>query len=227
MLRNILPLCLLPILVSAQYGYNTDSSPTPTGSSVKAAPSAPPDTTGQINVDVFFQGNYTFHPNNFTAPKGTNVTFYIPNSGFDHSVTQSSFASPCTHLTSADNSTVGFDSGLTSAKQFTITITDDTKPIWFHCKQVQHCGLGMVGAINAPTTGNNTFEAFMAAALAIGMNEPMEPDNGFVSGGVNAVATAPAVATAGASSSSNGGFTNIPTHVGILVLSALMAIMMM
>jgi hypothetical protein len=66
--------------------------------------------------------------------------------------------------------------------------------VWFFCKYGEHCGFGMVGyvlllscfpplqlwrhvpviyfcsAINAPITGN-TFEAFLAAAKAIGSSE--------------------------------------------------------
>lgn len=62
--------------------------------------------------------------------------------------------------------------------------------------------MGMVGSINAPSTGN-TFDAFKAAALAIGSSETTEPDSGFVSGGVNAQATAsPTAASAAAASSS-------------------------
>ena len=34
-----------------------------------------------------------------------------------------------------------------------------------------HCGMGMVGSINAPTSGNNTHDAFVAAAKAIGASE--------------------------------------------------------
>jgi hypothetical protein len=36
--------------------------------------------------------------------------------------------------------------------------------------QLGHCGMGMVGSINAPTTGN-TYESFLAAAQAIGSSE--------------------------------------------------------
>jgi hypothetical protein len=89
---------------------------------------------------------------------------------------------------------------LQKAKQFTITITDDSKPIWFHCKEPTHCGQGMVGSINAPGTGN-TFDNFKAAALAIGTSEPVETDTGFVSGGVNAQATASPAATGSGSGS--------------------------
>ena len=37
--------------------------------------------------------------------------------------------------------------------------------------KVFHCGMGMVGSINAPTSGNNTHDAFVAAAKAIGASE--------------------------------------------------------
>ncbi|GJJ10764.1 hypothetical protein Clacol_004992 [Clathrus columnatus] len=49
-------------------------------------------------------------------------------------------------------------------------VVNDTKPIWVYCKQPgppAHCGQGMVFAANAPQVGN-TFDAFQAAALAIG-----------------------------------------------------------
>ncbi|KAG6844486.1 hypothetical protein H0H87_006560 [Tephrocybe sp. NHM501043] len=123
---------LLPALAVAQYG-NPDPSPTSTSPAV--VPSAPADTDGHRNVDVAFQNQFVFHPNNFTALNGTQITFWFPNTGLDHSVTQSSFAAPCTYLAASSNTSAGFDSGLQSAKTFTITIVDDTKPIWFHCKQ--------------------------------------------------------------------------------------------
>jgi hypothetical protein len=73
--------------------------------------------------------------------------------------------------------------------QFTINITND-QPIWFHCKQLLHCGMGMVGSINAPTNGTNTFAAFQQAALNIGSNEVEQTSGGAVTGGVNGIATA-------------------------------------
>ena len=44
--------------------------------------------------------------------------------------------------------------------------------IAYFCKFPGHCGLGMVGTINAQTSGNNSFEAYQAAAQALGANEP-------------------------------------------------------
>lgn len=117
------------------------------------------------------------------------LTDLFASGGVPHSVTQSSFANPCTPLAAANGSGPGFDSGLQQAKQFSITITDDSTrmflvfyvykkraeasslAIWFHCKQQTHCGLGMVGAINAPASGQFSFSAFQSAAKAIGSNE--------------------------------------------------------
>ena len=48
------------------------------------------------------------------------------DSDIPHSVTQSSFADPCTALTAQNGSGPGFDSGLQTNKQFSITITDDS-----------------------------------------------------------------------------------------------------
>lgn len=115
----------------------------------------------------------------------------IFSSPVPHSVTQSTFANPCTYLAPANGSTGGFDSGLVTAKQFTITVTDDSRrmyyslvliqstyasflAIWFHCKVQGHCGSGMVGSINAPSTGN-TFSSFETAAKALGSNAPQVP----------------------------------------------------
>jgi hypothetical protein len=139
--------------------------------------------------------------------------FTLCNSfGLTHSVTQSSFGTPCTYLAAntTSNTPAGFDSGLQSSATFTINITDTSREhyplysffllktlyrslaIWFFCKQasqimylffgsenllnyryfeqVMHCGIGMVGSINAPATGN-TYAAYLAAAKAIGSNE--------------------------------------------------------
>ncbi|KAJ7273481.1 hypothetical protein B0H12DRAFT_1228341 [Mycena haematopus] len=188
------------VAVVAQYGAPPPSTPTTTTAAPVVVPSAPPSTDPNvINVNVAPGGQFIFDPANITAPVNASVTFFFPNSAISHSVTQSSFAAPCTYLTASTNNTAGFDSGLTLAKQFTIVITDD-QPIWFHCKQVTHCGMGMVGAINAPTNGTNTFAAFQAAASKIGLAEPQETDTGAVTGGFNAIASsAPSATASGAS----------------------------
>jgi len=225
-----LTLLSAPLFAVAQYGYGGDtpssSGAAPAASSTApaaAVPSAPANTPGNINIDVAFQGKFVFNPSNFSAPNGTKVNFFFPNSPISHSVTQSSFGAPCTYLAAANGSSGGFDSGLQTGKQFTITITDDAKPIWFHCKQQLHCGMGMVGSINAPSTGN-TFDAFKSAAVAIGSSEPVESDSGFVSGGVNAQATAAPAATAASAAASTSSKPNSSMKFTVSGGAALIAV---
>ncbi|KAF5328092.1 hypothetical protein D9619_013607 [Psilocybe cf. subviscida] len=116
-------------------------------------------------------GIFQFIPSQIPkAANGSVITFEFTGAPGNHSITQSSFANPCSPLAG------GFDSGwvlipeagLGPAPIFNLTITDDTKPIWFYCKQLlpaPHCNVGMVGAVNAPTTGN-TFDAYQKNALA-------------------------------------------------------------
>jgi len=117
-----------------------------------------------IVVDVGFNSMLAFSNNSITAAVNDTISF-VYQSG-NHSVTQSTFANPCTRKAGGFGS--GFHSAA-SAAQFTITV-NDTKPIWYYCGQTQplvHCHLGMVGAINAATTGNATFAAFQSAAKAL------------------------------------------------------------
>jgi len=118
-------------------------------------------------------GVFQYIPSNFTASNGTVITFKFTGAPGNHTVTQSTFADPC------DPVAGGFDSGwvfvpptpaLSATPEWNLTITDDTKPIWFFCKQLlptPHCSNGMVGSINAPATGN-TFTAFQSAAKSFG-----------------------------------------------------------
>jgi len=181
-----------PALVAGQYGPppGPATSAAATSSSAAPTPSAAP---GQHLVMVGPNNGFTFEPNNITAAVNETVTFLFPTSGgFIHSVTQTSFANPCTLLQG------GFDSGLQpNNMQFTITITNASQPIWFYCKQttpLKHCGMGMVGGINIPPTSNNSVAAFTAAAIALGNNEGDQSASGGLTG-VGAAATAPASST--------------------------------
>ncbi|KAF8265372.1 hypothetical protein EI94DRAFT_1735933 [Lactarius quietus] len=121
-----------------------------------------------IIVDVAPSGSLVYNPANITAANGTSVTF--ERSSFCHTIY---VRKSCTYLAAANGSSGGFDSGLQAKKEFTITITNDQEPIWFFCKESDHCGLGMVS------------------------------DGGPVTGGVNAVATSTPTATSPSSSSSS------------------------
>jgi len=198
---TVIALLVLPTLVVAQFKLYSYGPPSTT-IAPSSVPSAPADTAGHINIDVAYNQAFTFHPASITAPNGTLVTFFFPT-GFSHSVTQSSFDAPCTYLAASGGNGGGFDSGLTQATQFTIKITNDAEPIYYHCKQTLHCGQGMVGSINAPSSGN-TYEAFKAVALKIGNSEITETDTGAVTGGVGAVATAGPTRNSGARVAASG-----------------------
>ncbi|KAF9465252.1 hypothetical protein BDZ94DRAFT_1254074 [Collybia nuda] len=109
-------------------------------------------------------GKYQFQPPTTNALVGTIVTFDFSRYPGNHSVTQSTFDSPCQPLAG------GFDSGViftstTGRKEWNLTVMD-TAPIWFYCKELSpapHCNLGMVGVINAPAY-SEPFTAFLAAA---------------------------------------------------------------
>ncbi|KAL0961430.1 hypothetical protein HGRIS_006376 [Hohenbuehelia grisea] len=114
-------------------------------------------------------GIFQFVPNNINATVNSTITFRFTGAPGNHTVTQSSFTNPCDPLAG------GFDSGwvfippsnVSTAPEWNLTITNGTRPLWFYCKQLlpgPHCNAGMVGAINAPASGANTFDNFMSAA---------------------------------------------------------------
>jgi len=240
MFAKSLALFLFPALAAAQYGYAPPGPASPSGSSAASAsatatatalavaPTAPASNSSQMNIDVAFNKTFVFHPPNITASVGTLVTFYFPNFGLNHSVTQSTFANPCTYLaanTSSNTTTAGFDSDLQSAATFTINITD-TSPIWFFCKQIGHCGLGMVGSINAI---GDTYTQYLANAKAIGGNEVTTPANGPVVAGVHANATGPPVPDLSSSptpspSATGSGTMKVTTSIEFALFATVLAI---
>jgi len=118
-------------------------------------------------------GTLVYDPNAIAANPGDQVVFHFHPK--NHTVTQSSFASPCGHLAG------GIDSGFMPVAEnttdnfptYTITV-NDTKPLWIYCRQAantpaSHCGQGMVFAVNCGQDGAaNSFANFQAAALAVG-----------------------------------------------------------
>ncbi|KIM55927.1 hypothetical protein SCLCIDRAFT_133603 [Scleroderma citrinum Foug A] len=118
--------------------------------------SSTPSSSNGTSHTVIVGSGLTFSPSNITASPGDTVTFDFQQG--DHSATQSTFAGPC------QSKSGGFDSGYLVNANYSITV-NDTNPIWVYCKQGDHCAEGMVFAINAPTTGNNTFSAFKASAM--------------------------------------------------------------
>jgi plastocyanin len=113
-----------------------------------------------------------YTPSNITAQPGDTVTFQFHSK--NHTVTASSFADPCRALSlTSTTGQLGFDSGFqfvdanaTQFPSYTIQI-NDTQPIWAYCRQLTHCGQGMVFSVNAVESGPNNFEAFKAKAIQL------------------------------------------------------------
>ncbi|KAJ7776491.1 hypothetical protein DFH07DRAFT_714856, partial [Mycena maculata] len=115
-------------------------------------------------------GSDQFIPNEITAANGTIVSFRFSGIPGNHSVTQSTFATPCQPLAG------GLDSGFISGKEtklgvfptWNYTVTNDQTPIWLFCNQLvpsSHCHEGMVAVINPQVARDeNTFEAFQGKA---------------------------------------------------------------
>jgi len=116
------------------------------------------------DVTVGAAGMLEYNPSFITAMQGDIVQFtFMPK---NHTVTQSSFAAPCVPLSGGITS--GFmpvAADATSFPTFSLTVTNATTPLWFHCEQTGHCGKGMVFAINAPAPPSpKSFDAFKALA---------------------------------------------------------------
>ncbi|KAH7165754.1 Cupredoxin [Dactylonectria macrodidyma] len=145
--------------VLAQYG-NSDA--TTTAASAASSSTASADGVHIIKVG---EDGLAFDPQELTAAVGDTVEFHFYPMA--HSVAQSSFALPCEPLndTSFFSGPVAVSSGV-SDTVFTLTIESED-PIWYYCATAKHCQNGMVGVINAPSSGNRTIENFVAAAAEV------------------------------------------------------------
>jgi len=119
-------------------------------------------------------GVLQFNPDAISAQPGDQVVFHFNPK--NHSVTQSSFASPCGLKEGGFNSgfmPVAANTSSNNLPTFSIVV-NDTQPIWVFCDQAantpaSHCGAGMVFAVNCGQDGSaNSFTNFKAAAQAIG-----------------------------------------------------------
>jgi plastocyanin len=125
------------------------------------------------DVQVGAGGMLQYTPEAIAAQPGDQVVFHFNPK--NHTVTQSSFASPCGPK--AGGLASGFmpvpANQTSNLPTFTITI-NDTQPVWVYCSQAantpaSHCGKGMVFAVNCGLDGApNSFTNFKNAALAIG-----------------------------------------------------------
>jgi len=166
---------------------------TTTYSSYPNSPAPTPVSASGNIIEVIVggpNGNLTFTPSRVSAaPRDTiRFTFQVKN----HTVTQSSFGAPCMPLTDKTTGTkIGFDSGFfpvaadaTTFPTWSLTI-NDTAPIWAYCRQANHCGAGMVFAVNSDETSQRNFTSFQSLAKTLNgttTNTPSTPNNGSTTG---------------------------------------------
>ncbi|PBP18548.1 Cupredoxin [Diplocarpon rosae] len=118
---------------------------------------------GGVTVHVVrvgsMNGSLEYFPNTIKAAVGDMVQFqFAPN---NHTVTQSSFDSPCEPIGATSN-VAGIYSGFmpvsassTTTPTYTVMIKDTT-PMWLYCSQGKHCQEGMTMVINENTAANST-----------------------------------------------------------------------
>ncbi|KAF4342506.1 extracellular serine-rich [Fusarium beomiforme] len=169
-----------------------------------------------VHVVKVGENGLNFTPAQTTAKVGDTVEFRFYE-GF-HSVAQSSFAKPCEPI----NSTAFFSGDQNvkdkvSDKVFTIEVKSED-PIWYYCAVQGHCQGGMVGAINAPTSGAKSFDNFAkAAANADDSSAPKSTgggtfgaaETGSASGTASGTASSTASGTAASASATESGNAGI------------------
>jgi len=145
------------------YAYTTPPAPTP-------VPTSYPNSPGEVHtVSVGASGVLAFDPPRISARPFDTVKFVFYAKA--HSVTQSTFDDPCRPFNVSG--VKGFDSGFmpvandtTEHPTFDYTVTD-TSPVWAYCKQGNHCGQGMVFAINSDEGTQRDFKAFQNVAKVL------------------------------------------------------------
>jgi len=158
-------------------------------------------------------GAFQFMPNSINATNNSVITFTFSGIPGNHSVTQSSFAAPCTPLAGGfDSGWILIESATTPLPQWNLTITDDSTPLWFFCKQLlpsPHCNVGMVGGINIKP-GANSITAFQQAAMSAG--PPVQSEGGLV--GIGASASAEPLVPSGATHFGGSASATAPAGTG-------------
>ncbi|KAI0362650.1 hypothetical protein OH77DRAFT_1416917 [Trametes cingulata] len=162
-------------------------------------------------VKVGENGTFTFNPNVVTANNGDVIQFQFLSK--NHTVTQSTFNAPCSNITDASGTVTGVDSGYqfvpgnaTSFPVWSITVNNASAPLWFYCRQANHCQMGMVFAVNP--TQDKSYDLFKAnAAKSDAVNG--SPQSNSASSGAPA-----ASGSAGAGSPAASGSSGAPAATG-------------
>ncbi|USP76471.1 hypothetical protein yc1106_03745 [Curvularia clavata] len=150
---------LAATLASAQMGMEAVPAPPATGPKIHTV-----IVGGMKPVTAGMAPKLEYTPDTIKAAVGDMVVFEFMQK--NHTVTQSTFADPCTKMEG------GMDSGFMPNPDgkpgvtWNMTVAT-TEPLWFYCKQKNgiHCGKGMVFSINPSETGDKTMADFKTLAI--------------------------------------------------------------
>ncbi|KAI1633947.1 hypothetical protein F4809DRAFT_652242 [Biscogniauxia mediterranea] len=166
-------------------------------------------------VTVGGAAGLVYTPAEIQANVGDMVVFNFES--MNHTVTQSTFATPC------DPMAGGMDSGFQANPNNTVDPPPQvamqvmtTEPLWFYCKQTGHCGKGMVFSINP--TADKTQAMFQAAAIA----QKGQGAGSAITGNTTASAAAGAGAAASSAAAAGGAAqaSNVLTGAGAIQTGA-------
>ncbi|KAH6897434.1 hypothetical protein B0T10DRAFT_186235 [Thelonectria olida] len=133
------------------------------GGEVTETPGEPPAAAATHTVTVGGPGGLIYQPDQLQdVPIGDTVIFEFLSQ--NHTVTQSSFDLPCDPLAGGMDSSfmANPNNTVSPPPQIAMQVMVDT-PLWFYCRQANHCGMGMTFSINP--TEDKTQAMFQAAAI--------------------------------------------------------------
>ncbi|KAG7088128.1 hypothetical protein E1B28_012152 [Marasmius oreades] len=167
-----------------------------------------------FTIAVGGNNTLTYDPKSITAKDGDIIQFQFLTK--NHTVTQSTFADPCTKMTTP---TEGVDSGFmpvavgaTQIPSWSFTLNNASGPLWFYCRQktpASHCQAGMVFAVNP--TADKTFDAFQKLAMGGAANGTTTSTGG---AGGNGGSTSTGGNGGSTSTGGTGGSTSTSTTTG-------------
>ncbi|KAL8366121.1 hypothetical protein RB595_004748 [Gaeumannomyces hyphopodioides] len=173
----------------------------PAGGAVQPPAAAPPGAQATHQVTVGGPKGLSFEPQELKAAVGDMVVFTFLSQ--NHTATQSAFDTPCDPLAGGMDSgfQVNANNTMNPPPQVAMQVMVET-PLWFYCRQGNHCGNGMVFSINP--TAAKTHANFQSLAI----KQKGKGKNTAITGGAaapGAGAAQPPAAAAPAAPAASGG----------------------
>ncbi|KAG9008049.1 hypothetical protein FRB94_013814 [Tulasnella sp. JGI-2019a] len=181
-------------------------------------------TTHNVTVGV---GGLVFTPNQITAAVGDTLSFEFHPA--NHTLTQSTFAAPCSSMAGGVDS--GFMPVAATATAFPVYsfMIKEVTPLWFYCAQKGHCTQGMVFAVNVNASSPNSFNAFLtnaksgAASSSAGTSASASSAAGAANTATGAAAAATTSAATTGAAAASGARESKVVSAGLSILALVLA----